>query len=179
MVTLWPHKVKILLCRKKKISNKILKTKSINKLNKLKDEFNEIENTLKECYERQRYRKECEVISNLKDNPRIFYKLARTKSVVQSDVGPLKDRRGSYKTDKWSMSEVLSEQYYGIGQDPRRNLEDKEFLDELNAPMDGIDNIVFGFKEVQEILSKPPLKSGPGPDGLPPNCLKYGGSQVV
>ena len=89
--------------KKKKISNKILRTECIVKLNKLKDEFNEMEETLKESYERQKYKKECEVISNLKDNPKAFYKFARTKSIVQSDVGPLKDKNGNYETDTLSI----------------------------------------------------------------------------
>ena len=32
---------------------------------------------------------------------------------------------------------------------------------------------------VREILSKLPTKSGPGPDGIPPHCLKYGGDTVI
>ena len=35
------------------------------------------------------------------------------------------------------------------------------------------------FREVQSIVAKLPLKSGPGPDGVPPHCLKYGGDVLV
>ena len=82
-------------------------------------------------------------------------------------------------TDTWSMSDILSEQYFNIGQESRRNIDNDDFIEELKAPIDGCYNIVFSFNEVQEILNKLPLKSGPGPDGLPPHCLKYGGSLVV
>ena len=85
----------------------MLRTKCVDKLNYLKSESNEIESAINESYERQRYKKEMEVISYLKSNPKIFYKFARTKSLVQSDVGPHLSNNKELKTDRLEMAEVL------------------------------------------------------------------------
>ena len=88
----------------------------------------DIEDSLAESYERFRYRKEMEIISNLKDNPSLFYSYARKKAVVQSSIGPLKNAKGEMCLDRLEMSNLLSDQYYSIGQDPFVALDDPDFL---------------------------------------------------
>ena len=43
----------------------------------------------------------------------------------------------------------------------------------------GLSDFSIDPVKVREILLKLPTKSGPGPDGIPPHCLKYGGDTVV
>ena len=87
----------------------------------------EIEESLAVSYERYRYKKEMEIISNLKDNPAIFYSYARKHAVVQSSIGPLKNVRGEMCLDRLEMSNLLSDQYYSIRQDPYIHPDDPVF----------------------------------------------------
>ena len=85
-----PHRVQKLITMKIKRSKCIKKTKCCVRISSLRKEYMELEDTLKESYERFRYKKELEIIGNLKENPSIFYMYAHRKAVVQSNVGPLK-----------------------------------------------------------------------------------------
>lgn len=92
----------------------------------------EVEDVLKISYERFRYKKELEVISYLKDNPSVFYKYARKKAVVQSNIGPLKNKQGEMILDNLEMAEFLGGQYFSIGQEPFEDLEDPAFKASLS-----------------------------------------------
>ena len=127
-----PNVVRKLWERKSKVSKKILKTKCPRKMIGLREEFLRLEDSLSESYERFRYRREVEIIGQLSENPSKFYNYARSKSVVQSSIGPIKDKDGVLFTDRKQMSEILGQQYYYICQDPFQSLEDPEFLDSLN-----------------------------------------------
>ena len=65
--------VRGLLTRKNKLSKAIAKTQCRTRITSLRSEFIEVEDSLCESYERFHYRKEMEVISNLKEKPGVFY----------------------------------------------------------------------------------------------------------
>ena len=110
----------------------------------------------------------------MKENPSVFYKFARKKSVVQSNVGPLRNKQGEMILNKLEMAEVLGEQYYSIGQDPFVQPDDPVFLTGLDFDGVGLRDLEFDPTIVKDILEKLTTKAGPGPDGIPPHCLKYG-----
>ena len=112
-----------------------------------------------------------EIISNLKENPKMFYKFAKTKSIVQSDIGPLRNSNNVLKTDNLDMAEVLADQYYNIGQNPQTDLNDSGFIDDLTRTDDGLNNIIISEAEIKETIQKLPLKSGPGLMGFRPIVL--------
>ena len=120
-----------------------------------------------------------EIISNLKDNPAIFYNYARKKAVVQSSIGPLKNARGEMCLDRLEMSNLLSDQYYSIGQDPFIHPDDPAFLAGLDHDGVGLSDLDFDPTIVKGILEKLTTKAGPGPDGIPPHCLKFGGPTIL
>ena len=45
--------------------------------------------------------------------------------------------------------------------------------------LNGMDDIIVNQTKVKEALSKLSSKSSPGPDGIPANCLKYGGQEMT
>ena len=163
-----PPNVRKLNTRKLKLSKSLKKTGCPVRISALRKEYMEVEDTLKISYERFRYKKELEVISNLKENPSVFYKFARKKAVVQSNVGPLRNKKGEMILDKLEMAEVLGEQYFSIGQEPYVDLEDPTFKDSLTNLDLGLREFTIDPVKVREILLKLPTKSGPGPDGIPP-----------
>ena len=85
-----PRHIKKLHNSKSKISKKILKTRCLLKLVKLRYELEEIECELSENKEKWRKNNELKVIEEIKLNPAVFYRYAKSKAVVKSDIGPLK-----------------------------------------------------------------------------------------
>ena len=81
--------------------------------------------------------------------------------------------------DNLEMAEVQDHQYFSIGQEPFVDLGDPTFKDSLINLDLGLREFTIDPVKVREILLKLPTKSGPGPDGIPPHCLKYGGDTVV
>ena len=75
----------------------------------LREEYMRLENSLCESYERYRYRNEMEVISEISVNPGKFYNYARSKGVLKSGVGPIRDKEGFICTDRKQMSEILGQ----------------------------------------------------------------------
>ena len=81
--------------------------------------------------------------------------------------------------DNLGIAETLANQYYSIGQDPFVNIDDEEFIASLGDLSLGLHEFGVDPEKVKDILRKLPTKSGPGPDGIPPHCLKYGGVTAV
>ena len=103
-----PKNVKNKFGKKKKLSQKILNCRSKSKISKLRTEFCQLEDELKMSYGEFRMEKELKVINSLDQDPGAFYRFAKSKSVIKSAIGPLKDVKGELKTDKKSISEILA-----------------------------------------------------------------------
>ena len=86
-----------------------------------------------------------------------------------------KNKQGEMILDKLEMAEVLGQQYYSILQEPFEDMEDPAFKASLSNLDLGLSDFTIDPTRVREILQKLPTKSVPGPDGIPPHCLKFGG----
>ena len=75
-----------------------MKTKSVEKLTDLRTQLSDIEQKIIEIYEKYRQKTEGEIIECLDTEPGIFYRYARSKSLVKHEVGGLKDKHGIIKT---------------------------------------------------------------------------------
>ena len=51
--------------------------------------FINLEDELKESYENFRKKKEDEIVAKQDDDPSVFYKFAKSKAVITSNIGPL------------------------------------------------------------------------------------------
>ena len=174
--------VKLLLCKKKKMSKKILKTKSVNKITILKNEIEIMEETLKSSYEEYRNEIETKVINQLSTDSGAFYRFARSKSVIKPMIGPLKDKNGNLITENKHMAQILVNQYSNICSIPRYDLESQdfnEFLHENDENMSGLHDIYIDREFLKKSIAKLSCQSGPGPDGVPPLCLKNGGNYIL
>ena len=77
------------------------------------------------------------------------------------------------------MSNLLSDQYYSIGQDPFVQPDNPVFLAGLDLDGAGLGDLDFDPTIVKDILEKLTTKAGPEPDGIPPHCLKFGGATIL
>ena len=83
-----PKYVKKLYTKKSKISKKILKTKCKDKVKKLRMELEIIEGKLKVKKEEKIKKEESYVIEEIKSNPKAFFRYAKRKRVIKSNIGP-------------------------------------------------------------------------------------------
>ena len=77
------------------------------------------------------------------------------------------------------MAEVLGMQYFSVCQDPYNSLEDPDFIEKLRDNGGDLCEFNIDSESVRKIVSNLPLKSGPGSDWVPIQCLKYGGETVL
>ena len=87
-------------------------------MKKYKDEYVKLEDNLKISYERFRYECENKVIDQLDTDPSALYRYARKKSVISSNIGPLRDKNNTLHYDKKMISEILADQYSGMCTQP-------------------------------------------------------------
>ena len=80
------------------------------------------------------------------------------------------------------MSKILSQQYVSVCTKPFKDIEDENFkkalFENVNSEANLCD-IYIDYDFIEKTLKQLLSKSGPGPDGVPPHCLKYGGLFII
>ena len=123
---------------------------------------------------------EKEVTSQLKTNPKAFYKYARKKSVLKSPIGPLRKANGDITSGEKEMVEILSNQYNSVFSCPDEEVTELS-LDPTNLHLDQrprLSAIEVDRDMVSCAISDIPDGAVPGPDGISPCFLKHGGYWV-
>ena len=125
-----PKFLRKLYQKKMKLSKRVMETKTAAKLLKLNKDFHEVEEQLKGIKKNWGSQKDKEVVDKIKDDPRTFYRYARSKSKVKHNVVPLK--KGDTVTNyEGEMAKIMSQQYQDICSAPMENIEDERFIDSL------------------------------------------------
>ena len=158
-------------------------TKSNPKLIKLKKKIEEIENILKEKKSKYMDKIETKVVSEIKENPKVFYNYARKKSVIRTGIGALKDSKGVTHYDDEMKAELLKIQYESVASTPRENIRDLEFLKDILSPITNqspiLEDIWIDPSEVESFIKKLKNDAALGPDGVPNLLIKKGGQILV
>ena len=95
-------------------------------------------------------------------------------------MGPLKNKKNELKYGFDEMAEILNDQYSSICTEPNAIINEDFMNDLLNNEHDSkLCDIYFSDEVINEAIKKLSCKSGPGPDGIPPHCLKYGGNLII
>ena len=115
------HRNRKLLWRKlKTIKEKLGKTTSVAKLVKLLQDRQEMELELKLLYSNLNASSEAKVISEMKENPKVFFSYAKARQKVKAKVGPFIDEEtGDLNLDPGFTAECLSMQYSSVFSQPR------------------------------------------------------------
>ena len=144
------------------------KTRSHQKISRLKVELQNVEEQLSNNKEMHIKKVESEAIEKIKANPKSFYRYAKSKSVVRSNIGPLLNNKGDLTSHPKDMTEILSNQYSGVFSDP------EEVFDDIFAEPDesedniSLDQIVINDEIVEKAIKELVNGSVPGPDGVCP-----------
>ena len=75
--------------KRKKLRNKFLSTRNSSRLVSVERSLTEIEQQLIRSHEDELQRDEMRAIYKIRENPKLFYSFARSKSHVKSSIGPL------------------------------------------------------------------------------------------
>ena len=132
--------------KKIKISKQIKTTRSSVRMVTLRKKLQLIEEEITSNKEERIKKKEEDVISKIKTDPKEFYRYARTKTTVKSGVGPMRDGK-NITSDELRMPEILSKQYQSMFSEP---IEDINKMDLNNLYQDqwfDISDITVTMKE--------------------------------
>ena len=114
-----PKRIKTLMKRKDKISDRVLKSRSWEKNYKVIKELEEIEKEIDSAYKEKRKKEENSAIKKLKHNPAFFYTYARKFSKTNTQITGFTKKDGSVATDPLEQAEMLREQYESVFSLPR------------------------------------------------------------
>ena len=173
------HRKRKLLWRKMgKISRKLRRSTSVQKLAKLLQDRQEIESELKSMYRDMATQQEGKVVTEMKDNPKIFFNFAKSRQKTHAKVGPFLDpETGELNLDPDYTADCLSKQYSSVFSQPRPewNIPDmKEFFGVDNSRPTGplLTDLEFTENDIEYACMELSSTSAPGPDGIPAALLK-------
>ena len=123
---------------------------------------------------------EDEVVSRIKNNPREFYRYAKSKTQVRNIIGPLKENDQNINSDESKMASILSKQYESVFSVPQVNISNMN-LGDISIPDDRpiLSKVTISEITMSEAIDEIPNNSVPGPDGIAPPFIKKGGQFVI
>lgn len=159
--------IKKLIRRRRRLNKTLSKVRSDNRKNLLREELLGIEKKLMNLYRSTEEYQENKAISSIKKNSKYFFKYAKKFAKVRSQIGPLKDKNGSFISDPRDIAEALSSQFASVFSKPMNspnfNTEAVEIL---------LSDIVFNKTDIISCIDELRANAAPGIDGFPAILLK-------
>ena len=123
-------------------------------------------------------RKEFEekIASEVKDNPKAFWKYTKSKMTVRSGVSDLKDKNGSTHSEDSSKADILNDFFCSVF-----THEDTDVIPELNVKHSDpkLTNINITKESVTKHIKNLKASKSAGPDGFHPRVLKEQVNEIV
>ena len=141
-----------------------------DKIDKLMKKKEKLEIELRDCIRDELEKKEIDVISKIKTNPRAFYTYAKKHCKTYCSVGPLTDENNKLQTEPTKMCNILQKQYQKAFSDPKSGI--KKPPDNNNQSIPKLEDITFTEEDIIWAINQIPLHSAPGPDKIPSILLK-------
>jgi hypothetical protein len=141
-----------------------------SKIDKLMKKKEKLEIELRDCIRDELEKKEIEVISKIKSNPRAFYTYAKKHCKTHCSVGPLTDENNELQTDPTKMCNILQKQYQKAFSDPKSGIKKPPHSENQSSPK--LEDITFTEEDIIWAINLIPLHSAPGPDKIPSILLK-------
>ena len=184
-----PMKIRTLMKRKKKLSNKILSSTSWQKNYKTMVELREVEEEIDEEYKKSRLKQEKEAIKTIKHNPKYFYTYAKKFSKSKGEIAAFVKETGDLTDDPAEQADILRKQYESVASKPMEEFKVKEdfFMTDVNntqandetdyeQPIGPIEtcltDITLAQPFVSECINMLSAGAAPGPDGIPAKMIK-------
>ena len=172
-----PPKRRTLLKIKKRLNHKINVCKYLKppgstpeKLVNLNKRRGQIEIDIRDSIKDEARKKEMDVISKIKTNPRAFFSYAKKKSKVITSIGPLLNKENKLQSDPTVMSNILQDQYKTAFSDPDSGEKNQPQQDTSHVP--DFADISFSEEDVLKAINELGINSAPGPDKIPAKAIK-------
>ena len=172
-----PKERRGLLRKKKKLNGKINYYKYVGvintseKLKKAEREKEKIEEEIRLSHKSEMEKKELDVISKIKKNPKVFYAYAKKRKKTVSRIGPLSDKDNKLQSDSKLKADILQDQYCTVFSDPN-NVNTRNIPDSADETKPTIQDIHFTIDDIKKAIDDIPTFSAPGPDKIPAVILK-------
>ena len=182
-----PLKIRTLLKRKKKLSNKILSSTSWQKNYKTMVELKEVEEEIDEEYKRSRLKQEKDAIKTIKHNPKYFYTYAKKFSKSKGEIAAFVKENGELTDDPAEQAEILKKQYESVASKPMEEFKVKEdfFIEDVDNTPDRtndeqpigpietcLTDVTLAQPFVSDCIDMLSAGAAPGPDGIPAKMIK-------
>ena len=113
-----PKKVRKLMRRKKKLSERMFSSKLWQRNLKVEEELEAVEKEIDDHYKERRSKEEKDAIGKMKDNPKYFYTYSRKFSKTKETIHSLVKEDGSVVTEAAEQAAMLMEQYTSVASTP-------------------------------------------------------------
>ena len=170
-----PRNIRVLFRKKRILSKKILLEKNPLNIIKLKKSLAETENEIKKSYDEWNQEKENKLINNISEDPKAFYKYAKSKSKIESGIGPLEDENGECTSKPEQMAEILRAQYEKVFSTPKPEFiveNNKEFFKTSEDDSDALTDLEIHEEDIEEAIGLLRTGSSAGPDKVHAKWLK-------
>ncbi len=162
-----------ILIRKRTKMNRRLQERGDNAT---KQKLAGIERDMAKSYQKEAETEEQKAVSNIRRNPKYFFKYAKKKACTHTNIGPL-NYNGSLTSDPQIMSEALNEQYVstfsGATGEPVN-----QWSTTTPPTHTQTNDVNFERTDIEEAIKEINMYAAAGPDGVPPVLLKQSASTL-
>ena len=113
-----PKKVRKLMRRKKKLSERMFTSKLWQRNLKVEEELESVEKEIDDHYKERRSKEEKDAINKMNENPKYFYTYSRKFSKTKETIHSLVKEDGSVVTEAAEQAAMLMEQYTSVASTP-------------------------------------------------------------
>lgn len=160
--------------RKKKVTTQIKaieqKNPTSKKLEKLRVELYDLNQSIKDSIHDQRKVNEAKAVKAILKNPRYFYSYAKQNNKLKSTVGPLFNAENKLVDDPKTMADILQHQYTSVFSDPSSTTKKIPNI-KLNI-QSTLETIDFTCEDIEKAISEIKETSACGEDDIPAVILK-------
>ena len=164
-----PRARRILMRKRRKLSNKLEVATSPAWKKKIRDKLISIELLLQRSHIEARDRKEKLAVKAMKTNPRFFFSYAKQFNVTKTKVGPLLNSNNEFTNSSPEMANILSKQYSSVFSEP---CDSPYFDDTENNDIPTLTDVTFSEDDLSDAIDEISITAASGPDGLSAIFLK-------
>ena len=139
-----------------------------HRINKINTDINNLTITIQD-------EKEKRAVSDIKSNPKAFFKYANSSRSTNSNIGPLKSGT-TFQNGPKQMADILSQQYESAFSEPKTDFSDLNLKEHL-CP--NLSDIEITEESIREAIKDMNVSSAPGPDGVAAFFIKEYADQLV
>ena len=166
-----PRERKLLMRKRRKLQEQLIKTSSEIRKSNIKHKLVNIEISLQKSHEETLSYREKKALNAIKTNSKYFFAYAKKFSQTSKSIGPLLNKNNEYTCSSKEMADILANQYKSVFSTP---IEDSIYSNITPSTNDKLTIQDFSFDEshIVEAINELSNTSSSGPDGIPAILLK-------